>query len=94
FWTVIYSSAIRGLSVAARRLAYRRALARRQQNVAREGAEGLEPVEEPPLAIDQINSQSLRLTTMVLFLIFGTVLYWIWSDLVTVISYLDSITLW
>lgn len=75
FWTVIYSSAIRGLSVAARRLAYRRALARRQQNVAREGAEGLEPVEEPPLAIDQINSQSLRLTTMVLFLIFGTVLY-------------------
>ncbi|WP_068869936.1 mechanosensitive channel MscK [Edwardsiella tarda] len=96
-WAVIYSTALRGLSVAARRLAYRRALARRQQSaagVSREGAEGLEAVEEPPLAIDQINSQSLRLTTMVLFLIFGCVLYWIWADLFTVISYLDSITLW
>ncbi|AIJ09387.1 MULTISPECIES: mechanosensitive channel MscK [Edwardsiella] len=96
-WAVVYSTVLRGLSVAARRLAYRRALARRQQNAAgasREGAEGLEAIEEPPLAIDQINTQSLRLTTMVLFLIFGCVLYWIWADLFTVISYLDSITLW
>jgi potassium efflux system protein len=92
-WNIVYFSAIRGLSVAARRLAYRRALARRQ-SMAKEGAEGNEPVEEPPLALDQINQQSLRLTTMVLFLVFATLFYWIWSDLVTVISYLDSISLW
>ncbi|MDK4804511.1 mechanosensitive ion channel, partial [Serratia nevei] len=74
--------------------AYRRALARRQ-NVAKEGAEGGEPVvEEPPLALDQINQQSLRLTTLVLFAIFASAFYAIWSDLVTVIAYLDSITLW
>lgn len=93
-WHLVYLIAIRGLSVAARRLAYRRALARRQ-NMAKEGAEGNEPVvEEPSLAIDQINQQSLRLTTMLLFLIFSSLLYWIWADLITVISYLDSIILW
>lgn len=94
-WNIVYLTAIRGLSVAARRLAYRRALARRQSLAKeKEGAEGVEPVEEPPLALDQINEQSLRLTTMALFIIFASALYGIWSDLVTVISYLDSITLW
>lgn len=92
-WNIVYLSALRGLSVAARRLAYRRAIARRQ-NLVKEGAEGSEPVEEPPLALDQINQQSLRLTTMVLFMVFAAALYAIWSDLVTVIAYLDSISLW
>ncbi|WP_252318989.1 mechanosensitive ion channel domain-containing protein [Candidatus Symbiopectobacterium endolongispinus] len=92
-WNLVYLTTIRGLSVAARRLAYRRAVARRQ-NLNKEGADGSEPAPEPPLALDQIGQQSLRLTTMVLLLIFSGVLYWIWSDLVTVMSYLDSITLW
>jgi len=93
-WNITYLSALRGLSVAARRLAYRRALARRQSLNVKEGAEGAEPVEEAPLGLDQINEQSLRLTTMALFFIFAGVFYWIWSDLLTVISYLDSISLW
>lgn len=92
-WNIVYLTAIRGLGVAARRLAYRRAIARRH-STEKEGAEGSEPIEEPPLALDQINQQSLRLTTMALFLIFATCFYWIWADLITVISYLDSITLW
>lgn len=68
-WAVVYSTVLRGLSVAARRLAYRRALARRQQNAAgasREGLRGWRRSKSRP-AIDQINTQSLRLTTMVLF---------------------------
>lgn len=92
-WYIVYLTAIRGLGVAARRLAYRRAVARRQ-SLVKEGAEGSEPIEEPPLALDQINQQSLRLTTMTLFLIFATAFYGIWADLITVISYLDSISLW
>jgi potassium-dependent mechanosensitive channel len=92
-WNIVYLTAIRGLGVAARRLAYRRAITRRQ-SLVKEGIEGGEPVEEPPLALDQINQQSLRLTTMALFLIFATFFYWIWADLITVISYLDSISLW
>ncbi len=70
-WNLVYLTTIHGLSVAARR-----------QNLNKEGAEGSESAPEPPLALDQIGQQSLRLTTMVLLLIFSGVLYWIWSDLV------------
>ncbi|WP_418384927.1 mechanosensitive channel MscK [Xenorhabdus hominickii] len=92
FWHICYQACLRGLGIAARRIAYRRAIARRQ-SLTKEGAEG-EVVEEPPMALDRINQQSLRLTTMVLFLIFFGAFYWIWSDLVTVFSYLDGINLW
>ena len=37
---------------------------------------------------------TLRLTKVVLFLIFSGAFYWLWSDLVAVFAYLDSITLW
>ncbi|MBD2809341.1 mechanosensitive channel MscK [Xenorhabdus sp. Vera] len=92
FWHISYQACLRGLSIAARRIAYQRAVARRQ-SLVKEGTEG-EVVEEPPMALDQINQQSLRLTTMVLFLVFLGAFYWIWSDLVTVFSYLDRINLW
>jgi len=91
-WNIAYMAALRGLGVAARRLAYRRALARRMNS--KEGAEGNEGIEESSIALEQVNEQSLRLTTMVLFFIFAAVFYVIWSDLLTVISYLDSIVLW
>lgn len=93
-WNITGMTALRGLSVAARRLAYRRALARRQTSNVKEGAEGGEPVEEAPLGLDQINQQTLRLTTMALFMVFAAIFYWVWSDLLTVISYLDSISMW
>ena len=44
-WNLLYQTVLRGLSVAARRIAWRRALARRQ-NLEKEGAEGAEPQEE------------------------------------------------
>ncbi|WP_338883214.1 mechanosensitive channel MscK [Xenorhabdus sp. TH1] len=91
-WHISYQACLRGLGIAARRIAYQRAVARRQ-SLTKEGAEG-EVMEEPPMDLDRINQQSLRLTTMVLFLIFLGAFYWIWSDLVTVFSYLDGINLW
>lgn len=92
-WNLLYQSILRGLSVAARRIAFRRALSRRKSQ-AKEGPEGVEPVEEPPLALDQINQQTLRITTLTMFALFGLVFWAIWSDLITVFSYLDSIVLW
>jgi len=92
-WNLLYQTVLRGLSVAARRIAYRRAVSRRQNQV-KEGAEGAEPVQEPPLALDQINQQTLRLTTLMMFALFGVVFWAIWSDLITVFSYLDSVVLW
>ncbi|WP_106478585.1 mechanosensitive channel MscK [Phytohalomonas tamaricis] len=93
-WLLVEASVVRGLAVAARRLAYRRAVARRRAQV-QEGAEGgLEVVEEPPLDMEQVNQQSLRLSKLILFLIFTLVLYLVWADLLTVLSYLDTINVW
>ena len=92
-WNLLYQSVLRGLSVAARRIAWRRALARRQ-NLVKEGAEGAEPLEEPTIALEQVNQQTLRITMLVMVALFGVVFWAIWSDLITVFAYLDSITLW
>ncbi|MTH44758.1 mechanosensitive channel MscK [Escherichia alba] len=92
-WNLLYQTVLRGLSVAARRIAWRRALARRQ-NMVKEGAEGAEPQEEPGIALEQVNQQTLRITMLLMVALFGLVFWAIWSDLITVFSYLDSITLW
>ncbi|MEC9482662.1 MAG: mechanosensitive ion channel domain-containing protein, partial [Halomonas sp.] len=93
-WILVEAAVVRGLAVAARRLAYRRAVARRRAQT-QEGAEGgLEVIEEPPLDLDQVNQQSLRLSKLILFLGFSVVLYLVWADLLTVLSYLDNISIW
>lgn len=93
FWLVIEAAFVRGLAVAARRLAYQRALAKRQ--AAKEAGEGNDIViEEPTLDIEQVNQQSLRLIRLALLAGFIGVLYWVWSDLISVFSYLDNITLY
>ncbi|MFC3283408.1 mechanosensitive channel MscK [Litchfieldella rifensis] len=93
-WVLVEATVVRGLAVAARRLAYRRALARRRAQV-QEGAEGgLEVVEEPPLDMEQVNQQSLRLSKLILFLGFSVVLYLVWADLLAVLGYLDQVAVW
>ena len=92
-WLVVEATFIRGLGVAARRLAYQRAQAKRQAQ-SKEGADGNETSEEPGLHIDQINEQSLRLITLALFGLFLGGLYWVWADLISVFAYLDNITLY
>ncbi|MEX9251911.1 mechanosensitive channel MscK [Pseudenterobacter timonensis] len=92
-WNLLYQTVLRGLSVAARRIAYRRALARRQ-HLVKEGAEGAEPQEEPTIALEQVNQQTLRITMLVMVSLFAVLFWAIWSDLITVFAYLDSITLW
>ena len=93
-WVVVEATVVRSLAVAARRLAYRRALARRRAQV-QEGAEGgLEVVEEPPLDMEKINAQSLRLSKLILLIGFSALLYLVWSDLLSVLGYLDQVSLW
>ena len=64
FWLVIEAAFVRGLSVAARRLAYQRALTKRA--AAKEGLDGEVITEEPTLDIEQVNQQSLRLIRLAL----------------------------
>ncbi len=92
-WVVIEAALIRGLTVAARRLAYKRAVARREANPD-ESTMPHEEAAEPGLAIDQVNQQSLRLTRLAMFGLFFVVLYWVWADLISVVSYLDNVTLY
>ncbi|MCO7563347.1 mechanosensitive channel MscK [Pseudomonas sp. S 311-6] len=92
FWLVIEAAFVRGLSVAARRLAYQRALSKRQ--AAKEGLDGEVITEEPALDIEQVNQQSLRLIRLALLGGFIGGLYWVWSDLITVFSYLNNVTLY
>ncbi len=92
-WNLLYQTVLRGLSVAARRIAYRRAVARRQ-NIVKEGAEGAEPQEEPTIALEQVNQQTLRITMLLMVCLFAAAFWGIWSDLISVFTYLDSITLW
>ena len=91
-WLVIEAAFVRGLSVAARRLAYNRALAKRQ--AAKDNGDGEGVGEEPTLDIEQVNQQSLRLIRLALLGGFIGALYWVWSDLISVFSYLDNITLY
>lgn len=92
-WLVIEATLIRGLSVAARRLAYQRAVAKRQAQ-QKENQDGAEVIEEPALDIEQVNQQSLRLIRLALLGIFFGALYWVWADLISVFAYLDNITLY
>ena len=92
FWLVIEAAFVRGLSVAARRLAYQRALSKRA--AAKEAFDGDVVIEEPTLDIEQVNQQSLRLIRLALLGGSLAGLYWVWSDLISVFSYLDNVTLY
>ncbi len=92
-WLVVEATFVRGLAVAARRLAYQRALSKRQ--AAKEAGESGEVVvEEPTMDIEKVNEQSLRLIRLALLGAFMLALYWVWSDLISVFSYLDRVTLY
>lgn len=92
FWIIIEAGFVRGLAVAARRLAYQRALSKRL--AVKEGADPEAVVEEPTLDIEQVNQQSLRLIRLALLGCFMGALYWVWADLISVFAYLDNITLY
>lgn len=99
-WVLAEAIVVRGLAVAARRLAYRRlverrrALHRQQSGDVQGGDSFAEILEEPPLDMDQVNYQSLRLSRMALLAFFLVVLYIIWANLLNVLSYLDSVNVW
>ncbi|MBD7975917.1 mechanosensitive channel MscK [Serpens gallinarum] len=93
-WILLEAMLVRGLSLAARRLAWQRLQAKRDaaQQETPDGA--TVAVEEPELAIEDVNEQSLRLIRLGLLAGLVAVLWWVWSDMLTVFTYLDTITLY
>ena len=93
-WILLQGIVVRNLGVAGRHLAYQRAISKRQAEEQANGAEHETPVEIPELKLEQINQQSLRLARLGLLVLFGVLVYLVWSDLLSAASYLESITLW
>lgn len=92
-WVLLEALLVRGLGLAARRLAYQRAQDAKQ-NQPKEGVEGEVATDDKVLDIAQINEQSLRLARLLLLGVFVLCLYWVWSDLLSLFAYLDNITLY
>lgn len=93
-WMVVQGTVSRNLNVAGRRLAYQRALNKRQAAQPREPQDAEMGVEVPEMDIRQINQQSLRLARLILTIIFAVLVYLTWADLLSAASYLESVTLW
>lgn len=92
-WILLEAMVVRGLALAARRLAWQRAQDARQ-NQPKDGVEGEVATDDMLLDISQINDQSLRLARLVLLGVFVVSLYWVWSDLLSLFTYLDNVTLY
>lgn len=92
-WILLEAMVVRGLALAARRLAWQRAEDARQ-NQPKDGVEGEVATDDMLLDISQINDQSLRLARLVLLGVFVVSLYWVWSDLLSLFTYLDNVTLY
>lgn len=92
-WILLEAVLVRGLALAARRLAWQRAQDAKQ-NQPKEGMEGDVATDDMLLDISQINEQSLRLARLMLMGMFFISLYWVWSDLLSLFTYLDNINLY
>lgn len=92
-WVLLEAILVRSLALAARRLAWQRAQDAKQSQ-SKEGVEGEVATDDMLLDISQINEQSLRLARLILLGVFAVSLYWVWSDLLSLFTYLDTITLY
>lgn len=100
FWALLEGIAMRWLSVEARRLAYQRAIEKRQMQIQlreQETKDNTEPpqvIEEPVLDVTTINQQSLKIIRMFLFSALFVALYAIWADVLVVFNHFNDIVLY
>ncbi len=100
-WIIIRNVFYRAFSVASRRLAYRRLKDKREQLLKSATEETNSSGEDVPfelhddtMAVSDIRDQMLKITDFLLWVGLFGLLYWVWSDLITVAYYLDGVTLW
>lgn len=103
-WIILRNVFYRTFNVASRRLAFRRLQEKREQALAKVTNTEQQIVQseddipfdlrEDTLAVSEIKNQMLKLTDMILWAALFALLYWVWSDLITVAYYLNGVTLW
>lgn len=88
-WVICRAMVERGLTIAARRLAWRRVQAMQDEEEGDDlEREGLLP------DIIQANTQSLRLARFTLLVVLVVLLYWVWADVISLLTYLDNVLLY
>ena len=96
-WIIVRNVFYRTFTVSSRRLAYRRLQEKRQEAKehlnASEDDVGFE-IKNDTLAVSEIKNQMLKITDFVMWVVLFGLLYWVWSDLITVAYYLKGVTLW
>lgn len=103
-WIILRNVFYRTFHVTSRRLAYRRLKEKRELALAKVKNTGQQiaqseddiPFElhDDTLAVSEIKDQMLKLIDLLLWAALFGLLYWVWSDLVTVAYYLNGVTLW
>lgn len=102
-WIIVRNILYRAFSISSRRLAYRRLQEKREAVKAKAGQQNTEILSEmdipfelrdDSIAVSEVKNQMLKLTDFVLWVGLFILLYWVWSDLITVALYLDGVTLW
>ena len=93
-WSLVRHTIYRGVTVASRRLAYRRLQEKRQQKQQDSSdASASDDVvviteQEEGLDLNEVRSQLLRFADLFIWTALFAIFYYVWSDLVTVVSYL------
>ncbi|WGE63826.1 mechanosensitive channel MscK [Actinobacillus equuli subsp. haemolyticus] len=103
-WIILRNVFYRTFNVASRRLAFRRLQEKREQalakvtNTEQQVAQSEDDIpfelHDDTLAVSEIKDQMLKVTDLLLWAALFGLLYWVWSDLVTVAYYLNGVTLW
>ncbi|OOF63912.1 hypothetical protein BH925_00715 [Rodentibacter pneumotropicus] len=99
-WFILRNVIYRGITVSSRHLAHRRLMEKRYQKSEEfnDGVPSDDVVvitdQEEGLALNEVRSQLLRFADLFIWSALFAIFYFIWSDLVTVASYLRDITLW
>ncbi len=99
-WFILRNVIYRGITVSSRRLAHRRLMEKRRQKAEEfnDGSPSDDVVvmndQEEGLALNEVRNQLLRFADLFIWTALFAIFYFVWSDLVTVASYLRDITLW
>ena len=102
-WIIVRNVFYRIFTVSARRLAYRRLQEKREQLMAKRANETVNntteddiplEIKQDAIAVSEVKNQMLKITDFVLWVGLFALLYWVWSDLITVAYYLKGVTLW
>lgn len=95
-WMIVKEIIYRSSAVSSRHLSENRIQACQQESQTIEGVEDdiVELVPEEHIELSKAKNQVKRVVDSILWFALAALLYWVWSDLVGVVYYLQSVTLW